>query len=102
MMNYVWGVELFLDADSLKNLKWLQMPDVEKFRRLMEAFEYDAEDLSEFWTLWLENRAGQYDVEWWLSQLLPISKERRQKILQSRLSYLNALYAGCLHINLNK
>ena len=30
MMNYVWGVELFLDADSLKNLKWLQMPDVEK------------------------------------------------------------------------
>lgn len=29
MMNYVWGVELFLDADSLKNLKWLQMPDVE-------------------------------------------------------------------------
>lgn len=99
MMNYVWGVELFLDADSLKNLKWLQMPDVEKFRRLMEAFEYDAEDLSEFWTLWLENRAGQYDVEWWLSQLLPISKERRQKILQSRLSYLNALYAGCLHIN---
>lgn len=65
----------------------------------MEAFEYDAEDLSEFWTLWLENRAGQYDVEWWLSQLLPISKERRQKILQSRLSYLNALYAGCLHIN---
>ena len=37
MMNYVWGVELFLDADSLKNLKWLQMPDVEKFRRLMEA-----------------------------------------------------------------
>ena len=67
MMNYVWGVELFLDADSLKNLKWLQMPDVEKFRRLMEAFEYDAEDLSEFWTLWLENRAGQYDVEWWLS-----------------------------------
>ena len=99
MMNYVWGVELFLDADSLKNLKWLQMPDVEKFRRLMEAFEYDAEDLSEFWTLWLENRAGQYDVEWWLSQLLPISKERRQKILQSRLSYLNALYSGCLHIN---
>lgn len=83
----------------MKNLKWLQMRDVEKFRRLMEAFEYDAEDLSEFWTLWLENRAGQYDVEWWLSQLLPISKERRQKILQSRLSYLNALYAGCLHIN---
>ena len=60
MMNYVRGVELFLDTDSMKNLKWLQMRDVEKFRRLMEAFEYDAEDLSEFWTLWLENRAGQY------------------------------------------
>ena len=102
MMNYVRGVELFLDTGNLKDLRWLQAADVEVFRRLIEAFEYDTEDLTSFWQLWLENRAGRYDLDWLLSQPRPISKDRRQNFLQNRLSYLNAIYSGRLHINFDE
>lgn len=72
----------------------MKMTDVGKFRRLLAAFEYDAEDLSAFFDLWLDNHAGQYDLNWFISQPHPLSKEQREEILCNQLSYLNALYAG--------
>ena len=72
-----------------------------KFRRLLAVFEYDAEDLSAFFDLWLDNHAGQYDLNWFISQPHPLSKERREEILCNQLSYLNALYAGRLHLDFN-
>ena len=77
------------------------MTDVGKFRRLLAVFEYDAEDLSAFFDLWLDNHAGQYDLNWFISQPHPLSKERREEILCNQLSYLNALYAGRLHLDFN-
>ena len=96
---YQRGVEIFLDAGHLKDLQWVQVADISKFRRLLEVMEYDTEDLSAFFEQWMDNRAGQYDLDWFLSQPEPLNKERRQKILCNQLSYLNALYSGRLHID---
>ena len=79
----------------------MKMTDVGKFRRLLAVFEYDAEDLSAFFDLWLDNHAGQYDLNWFISQPHPLSKEQREEILCNQLSYLNALYAGRLHLDFN-
>ena len=98
---YRYGVRLFLSVERLKDLRWMKMTDVGKFRRLLAVFEYDAEDLSAFFDLWLDNHAGQYDLNWFISQPHPLSKERREEILCNQLSYLNALYAGRLHLDFN-
>ena len=98
---YRYGVRLFLSVERLKDLRWMKMTDVGKFRRLLAAFEYDAEDLSAFFDLWLDNHAGQYDLNWFISQPHPLSKEQREEILCNQLSYLNALYAGRLHLDFN-
>lgn len=98
---YRYGVRLFLSVERLKDLRWMKMTDVGKFRRLLAVFEYDAEDLSAFFDLWLDNHAGQYDLNWFISQPHPLSKERRKEILCNQLSYLNALYAGRLHLDFN-
>ena len=45
---YQRGVEIFLDAGHLKDLQWVQVADISKFRRLLEVMEYDTEDLSAF------------------------------------------------------
>ena len=95
------GVTLALDAKRIKDLRWVEMADVMKFRRLLAAFEYDTEDLDAFFERWLENHAGQYDLNWFISQPHPLSKERREEILCNQLSYLNALYAGRLHLDFN-
>ena len=47
---YRYGVRLFLSVERLKDLRWMKMTDVGKFRRLLAVFEYDAEDLSAFLT----------------------------------------------------
>lgn len=47
---YRQGVRLFLSVERLKDLRWMKMTDVGKFRRLLAVFEYDAEDLSAFLT----------------------------------------------------
>lgn len=98
---YRYGVRLFLSVERLKALRWMKMTDVGKFRRLLAVFEYDAEDLSAFFDLWLDNHAGQYDLNWFISQPHPLSKEQREEILCNQLSYLNALYAGRLHLDFN-
>jgi len=98
---YRYGVRLFLSVERLKDLRWMKMTDVGKFRRLLAVFEYDAEDLSAFFDLWLDNHAGQYDLNWFISQPHPLSKEQREEILCNQLSYLNALYAGRLHLDFN-
>lgn len=98
---YQQGVALTLNAGRLKDLRWLQLADVEKFCRLLAVFEYDTEDLSAFFDLWLDNHAGQYDLNWFLSQPDPLNKERREEILCNQLAYLNALYAGRLHLDFN-
>lgn len=98
---YRYGVRLFLSVERLKDLRWMKMTDVVRFRRLLTVFEYDAEDLSAFFDLWLDNHAGQYDLNWFISQPHPLSKERRKEILCNQLSYLNALYAGRLHLDFN-
>lgn len=67
---YRYGVRLFLSVERLKDLRWMKMTDVGKFRRLLAVFEYDAEDLSAFFDLWLDNHAGQYDLNWFISQPL--------------------------------
>ena len=98
---YRYGVRLFLSVERLKALRWMKMTDVGKFLRLLAVFEYDAEDLSAFFDLWLDNHAGQYDLNWFISQPHPLSKEQREEILCNQLSYLNALYAGRLHLDFN-
>ena len=70
-----------------------------KFRRLLAAFEYDTEDLDAFFERWLENHAGQYDLNWFISHTAPLDKGQRQEILRNDLSYLNALYSGRLHLD---
>ena len=82
---YRYGVRLFLSVERLKDLRWMKMTDVGKFRRLLAVFEYDAEDLSAFFDLWLDNHAGQYDLNWFISQPHPLSKERRKEILCNQL-----------------
>lgn len=57
------------------------------------------EDLSAFFEQWLDNRAGQYDLDWFISQPEPLNKEQRQEILRNQLTYLNALYSGRLRID---
>lgn len=98
MMNQ-WDVQLFLDCQRLKDLRWVQAADIAKFRRLLEILEYDTEDLSAFFEQWLDNRAGQYDLDWFISQSEPLNKEQRQEILRNQLTYLNALYSGRLRID---
>ena len=70
-----------------------------KFRRLLAAFEYDTEDLDAFFERWLENHAGQYDLNWFISHTAPLDKGQRQELLRNDLSYLNALYSGRLHLD---
>ena len=93
------GVTLALDAKRIKDLRWVEMADVMKFRRLLAAFEYDTEDLDAFFEQWLENHAGQYDLNWFISRTAPLDKKQRQEILRNDLSYLNALYSGRLHLD---
>ena len=93
------GVTLALDAERIKDLHWVEMADVMKFRRLLETFEYDTEDLDAFFEQWLENHAGQYDLNWFISRTAPLDKKQRQEILRNDLSYLNALYSGRLHLD---
>ena len=93
------GVTLALDAERIKGLHWVEMADVMKFRRLLAAFEYDTEDLDAFFEQWLENHAGQYDLNWFISRTAPLDKKQRQEILRNDLSYLNALYSGRLHLD---
>lgn len=93
------GVTLALDAKRIKDLRWVEMADVMKFRRLLAAFEYDTEDLDAFFERWLENHAGQYDINWFISRTPPLDKGQRQEILRNDLSYLNALYSGRLHLD---
>ena len=85
------GVTLALDAKRIKDLRWVEMADVMKFRRLLAAFEYDTEDLDAFFERWLENHAGQYDLNWFISRTPPLDKVQRREILRNDLSYLNAL-----------
>ena len=96
---YQQGVTVFLDSGRLKALQWLRETDIGKFRQLLEAFEHDADDLSIFFQRWFENRAGQYDLNWFIRQEAPLNKEQREEILCNQVSYLNALYAGCLHLD---
>lgn len=96
---YRQGVTLALDAERIKDLRWVEMADVMKFRRLLAAFEYDTEDLDAFFEQWLENHAGQYDLNWFISRTAPLDKKQRQEILRNDLSYLNALYSGRLHLD---
>lgn len=96
---YRQGVTLALDAERIKDLHWVEMADVMKFRRLLAAFEYDTEDLDAFFEQWLENHAGQYDLNWFISRTAPLDKKQRQEILRNDLSYLNALYSGRLHLD---
>ena len=93
------GVTLALDAKRIKDLRWVEMADVMKFRRLLAAFEYDTEDLDAFFERWLENHAGQYDLNWFISRTPPLDKGQRREILRNDLSYLNALYSGRLHLD---
>lgn len=93
------GVTLALDAKRIKDLRWVEMADVMKFRRLLVAFEYDTEDLDAFFERWLENHAGQYDLNWFISRTPPLDKVQRREILRNDLSYLNALYSGRLHLD---
>ena len=93
------GVTLALDAKRIKDLRWVEMADVMKFRRLLAAFEYDTEDLDAFFERWLENHAGQYDLNWFISRTPPLDKVQRREILRNDLSYLNALYSGRLHLD---
>ena len=97
---YRQGVALDLNAARLKDLCWVETADVMKFRRLLAAFEYDTEDLNAFFERWLENHAGQYDLNWFISHTAPLDKGQRQEILRNDLSYLNALYSGRLHLEL--
>lgn len=96
---YRQGVTLALDAERIKDLHWVEIADVMKFRRLLAAFEYDTEDLDAFFEQWLENHAGQYDLNWFISRTVPLDKKQRQEILRNGLSYLNALYSGRLHLD---
>ena len=96
---YRQGVALDLNAARLKDLCWVETADVMKFRRLLAAFEYDTEDLDAFFERWLENHAGQYDLNWFISHTAPLDKGQRQEILRNDLSYLNALYSGRLHLD---
>lgn len=96
---YRQGVTLALDVEQIKDLLWVEMSDVMKFRRLLAAFEYDTEDLDTFFERWLENHAGQYDLNWFISRTSPLDKKQRQEILRNDLSYLNALYSGRLHLD---
>ena len=96
---YRQGVALDLNAARLKDLHWVETADVMKFRRLLAAFEYDTEDLNAFFERWLENHAGQYDLNWFISHTAPLDKGQRQEILRNDLSYLNALYSGRLHLD---
>lgn len=96
---YRQGVTLALDAERIKDLHWVEKADVMKFRRLLAAFEYDTEDLDAFFEQWLENHAGQYDLNWFISRTPPLDKGQRQEILRNDLSYLNALYSGRLHLD---
>lgn len=96
---YRQGVALDLNAARLKDLCWVETADVMKFRRLLAAFEYDTEDLDAFFERWLENHAGQYDLNWFISRTAPLDKKQRQEILRNDLSYLNALYSGRLHLD---
>lgn len=96
---YRQGVALDLNAARLKDLCWVETADVMKFRRLLAAFEYDTEDLNAFFERWLENHAGQYDLNWFISHTPPLDKGQRQEILRNDLSYLNALYSGRLHLD---
>ena len=96
---YRQGVALDLNAARLKDLCWVETADVMKFHRLLAAFEYDTEDLDAFFERWLENHAGQYDLNWFISHTAPLDKGQRQEILRNDLSYLNALYSGRLHLD---
>ena len=96
---YQQGVTVFLDSGRLKALQWLRETDIGKFHQLLEVFEHDADDLSIFFQRWFENRAGQYDLNWFIRQEAPLNKEQREEILCNQVSYLNALYAGCLHLD---
>ena len=96
---YRQGVTLALDTERVKDLCWVQMADITKFRRLLSAFEYDTEDLDAFFERWLENHSGQYDLNWFILHTQTLDKERRQEILRNDLSYLNALYSGRLHLD---
>lgn len=61
---YRYGVRLFLSVERLKDLRWMKMTDVGKFRRLLAVFEYDAEDLSAFFDLWLDSQyTGDAELE---------------------------------------
>ena len=93
------GVALDLNVARLKDLCWVETADVMKFRRLLAAFEYDTEDLDAFFERWLENHAGQYDLNWFISRTPPLDKGQRREILRNDLSYLNALYSGRLHLD---
>lgn len=95
-------IELDISKPQLLSLMWLSEREVDKFQRLLDILEYDAADVSSFMALWLENNAVQYDLDWFVAQLQPIHKERRQEILHSRLSYLNSLYSGRLHVDFEK
>ena len=83
---YRQGVALDLNAARLKDLCWVETADVMKFRRLLAAFEYDTEDLDAFFERWLENHAGQYDLNWFISHTAPLDKGQRQEILRNDLS----------------
>ncbi len=96
---YEGHAEVDLRADQLQKMRWLRRKDVEKFRRLLYILEYDSEDIGSFMGYWLENNAAPYDLDWFAAQPERIRKERREKILGGRVSYLNALYGGKLQFD---
>ena len=96
---YEGHAEVDLRADQLQRMHWLRRKDVEKFRRLLYILEYDSEDIGSFMGYWLENNAAPYDLDWFAAQPERIRKERREKILGGRVSYLNALYGGKLQFD---
>lgn len=102
LLHFVWdkNIEYCFNSDEIYLLREITDVNLQSFLKVFDVLEQDSEDMELFLERWLENKAPIYDLKWFAKQSDPMPAERRRKILETQLGYLNCLYADSIGNNI--
>ena len=98
LLDFLHGehIELCLTGSDLGMLYGMTEGLVGKFRTLFTALGESADRMGDFISIWLENGASEQDIDTFTARVRRMTEEQQDAALETRLSYLNALYGSTI------